>query len=160
MKNKAQKLLTICIKNNLKISLAESCTGGMVSSEIVSIPSASSVFQYGLITYSNEAKRKLLQVPRSILIKHGAVSKQTAETMVQRLFYLSKADFCIAITGIAGPSGGTKNKPVGLVYHSFLLKNRNPIVKKKIYLGNRNLIRRSATAYCLEKSFAIISSSI
>ena len=160
MKEKTQKFLNICIKNNLKISLAESCTGGMVSSAIVSIPLASSVFQYGLITYSNESKSKLLQVPKSILIKHGAVSKQTAESMVKGLFNLSKADFCIAITGIAGPSGGTKNKPVGLVYHSFLLKNKSPIVKKKLYLGNRNLIRKSATAYCLEKSFAIISSSI
>ena len=160
MNKKAKNLITICIKNKLKLSLAESCTGGMVCSSLVSIPSSSLVFQCGIVSYSNTSKNKILRVPKSVLNKYGAVSKVTAELMVRGLYNLSNADLCMGITGIAGPSGGTREKPVGLVYHSFLLKNNKLIIKKKLHLGTRNQIRIKSTDYCLEEAYKIIKLSI
>ena len=160
MIKEARKLINICKVHKLKLSIAESCTGGLICSSIVSIPFASAVFDFGITTYSNESKNKFLKIPKTTLTKHGAVSKKTAELMVISLLKVSKADFCIATTGIAGPSGGTKFKPVGLVYHSFLFRNKKVIVKKNIYKGNRNEIRKRAAKYCLEKSFDIIKSSV
>ena len=160
MNKKAKNLINICKKNKLKLSLAESCTGGMICSSLVSIPSSSLVFQCGIVSYSNSSKNKILKVPNSVLNKYGAVSKITAELMVRGLYNLSKADLCMGITGIAGPSGGTKKKPVGLVYHSFLLKNTKLIVKKKIHLGTRSLIRKKSTDFCLEQAYNIIKLSV
>ena len=160
MIKKAKDLVNLCIKNNITISAAESCTGGMFSSSIVSVPKSSAIFKFGLVTYSNVSKIKFLNIPNSILLNYGAVSKETAKLMVNNLLDLSKSNFCIAITGIAGPSGGTKIKPVGLVYHGFLFKGQKPIIIKKIYGGSRNVIRKSATIFCLEKSFSIIHSFV
>ncbi len=160
MIKKAKDLVYLCLKNNITVSVAESCTGGMLSSSIISIPKSSAVFQYGLVTYSNYSKNKFLNIPNSILLKHGAVSKETAELMVINLLKLSSTHFSAAITGIAGPSGGTNIKPVGLVYHSFLYIGKKPIIIKKIYKGNRNSIRKSATIFCLEKSFSVINSFV
>ena len=104
------------IKKNLKISFAESCTGGMLASSITSISGASKIFNIGLITYSNQAKIGLLKVPQKIIKKYGAVSVQCCLAMVNNLSKISKSKVCVSITGIAGPKGGSKQKPVGLVY--------------------------------------------
>ena len=109
-------LIKLLIKKKLKISFVESCTGGLLASTITSISGASKVFNLGLITYSNKAKIKVLRVNKNIIKKYGAVSHECCEAMVKSLYKISKANINVSITGIAGPKGGTKQKPVGLVY--------------------------------------------
>ena len=109
-------LIRILTKKKLKISFAESCTGGLLASTITSINGASKVFNLGLITYSNQAKIKVLKVNKNIIKKYGAVSHECCTAMVKNLSKISKANINVSITGIAGPKGGTKKKPVGLVY--------------------------------------------
>ena len=116
MKKLSQKVVKLLTKKRLKISFAESCTGGLLSSSITSISGSSKVFTLGFVTYSNLAKINILKVPKKILIKHGAVSYETCLYMVKNLYKISKTNISVSITGIAGPKGGTKNKPVGLVY--------------------------------------------
>ena len=111
-----KNLVKILTKKKLKIAFAESCTGGMLASETTSISGASKVFSLGLVTYSNQAKISILKVNKSIIKKYGAVSPQCCEAMVKNLAKISKAQINVSITGIAGPKGGTKQKPVGLVY--------------------------------------------
>ena len=111
-----KSLLKLLIKKKLKISLVESCTGGLLASSITSISGASKVFNLGLITYSNQAKIRLLKVNKNIIRKYGAVSRECCFAMVNNLSKISKANINVSITGIAGPKGGTKQKPVGLVY--------------------------------------------
>ena len=138
MKNLANKLVKKLIQKKLKISFAESCTGGMLSSAITSISGSSKIFNLGLITYSNEAKVDILKVPKKIISKYGAVSNECCLSMVKNLSKISKADISISITGIAGPNGGTKFKPVGLVYIG--IKKGNKIIIKKNLFKNRNRI--------------------
>jgi|TARA_B100000131_G_scaffold122797_1_gene119919 nicotinamide-nucleotide amidase len=109
-------LIRILTKKKLKISFAESCTGGLLASTITSINGASKVFNLGLITYSNQAKIKVLKVNKNIIKRYGAVSHECCTAMVKNLSKISKANINVSITGIAGPKGGTKKKPVGLVY--------------------------------------------
>ena len=116
MKNLANKLVKKLIKKKLKVSFVESCTGGLLSSLITSISGSSKIFNIGFITYSNKAKIDVLKVPKNIITKYGAVSKECCLEMVKNLSKISKANISVSITGIAGPSGGTKLKPVGLVY--------------------------------------------
>ena len=116
MKKKLIKLIYLLKKKKLKLAIAESCTGGMLSSAITSVSGASKVFTMGLVTYSNQAKISILKVPKKIIQKHGAVCIQCCLSMVNNLSKISKSKVCVSITGIAGPSGGTKQKPIGLVY--------------------------------------------
>ena len=109
-------LIKILTKKKIKIALAESCTGGLLASTITSISGASKIFNLGLITYSNQAKIKVLKVNKDIIKKYGAVSPECCYAMVKNLSRISKANINVSITGIAGPKGGTKQKPVGLVY--------------------------------------------
>ena len=111
-----KKILDQLFKKKLKISIAESCTGGLLASTITSVSGASKVFNLGLVTYSNQAKIKVLKVNKNIIKKYGAVSYECCYAMVNNLSKISKANINISITGIAGPKGGTKQKPVGLVY--------------------------------------------
>ena len=138
MKNLANKLVKKLDKKKLKISFAESCTGGLLSSLITSISGSSKVFSLGLITYSNKAKIDILKVPKNIISKHGAVSKECCFSMVKNLSKISKADISVSITGIAGPNGGTKLKPVGLVYIG--IKKGNIITIKEYIFKNTNRI--------------------
>ena len=115
MKFLANKVVKKLIKKKLKISFAESCTGGLLSSYITSISGSSKVFNLCLITYSNKAKISVLKVPKKIINKYGAVSKECCLSMVKNLSKISGANISVSITGIAGPNGGTKQKPVGLV---------------------------------------------
>jgi len=138
MNNLANKLVQRLIKKKLKISFAESCTGGMLSSTVTSISGSSKVFDMSFITYSNKAKMSILKVPKKIITKHGAVSKECCLSMVKNLSKISKANISVSITGIAGPNGGTKSKPVGLVYIG--IKKGNKIIIKENLFKNTNRI--------------------
>ena len=134
----ANKLVKKLIKKRLKISFVESCTGGLLSSSITSISGSSKIFNIGFITYSNKAKIDVLKVPKKIINKYGAVSKECCLAMVKNLSKISKANISVSITGIAGPSGGTKLKPVGLVYIG--IKKGNKIIIKENFFKNKNRI--------------------
>ena len=142
MKNLADKTVQKLIKKKLKISFAESCTGGLLSSSITSISGSSKVFNLGLITYSNKAKIEILKVPKKIISRYGAVSKESCLSMVKNLSKISKANISVSITGIAGPNGGTKLKPVGLVYigikkgNKLIIKENRFISKSRITIKN------------------------
>lgn len=134
---------------NLKITCAESCTGGLLSGRIINVPGVSDVYQAGFVTYSNKAKHKLLGVKKSTLKKFGAVSKQTAREMAAGAARAARADVAVAVTGIAGPDGGTPEKPVGLVYIGCSVKGK-VTVKKCQFSGSRGQIRESAVAAALK----------
>ena len=129
------------LKRNITISIAESCTGGLLSSKFTSVAGISKIFNMGLITYSNKAKSNLLKISQNHLKKYGAVSHQTATLMVKNLHHLTKSKLCISTTGIAGPSGGTKAKPVGLIYFGIKYKNKTIILEKK-FKGSRTQIQQ------------------
>ena len=141
MKNLTIKVIQKLIKKKLKVSFAESCTGGMLSSTITSISGSSKVFHLGLITYSNKAKINILKVPKKIINKYGAVSKECCLSMVKNLNKISKANISLSITGIAGPNGGTKLKPVGLVYIGIKKGNKISIKEKRFKSKKRNTIQ-------------------
>ncbi|MDC1163061.1 CinA family protein [Candidatus Pelagibacter sp.] len=151
-----KNLVKILTKKKLKIALAESCTGGMLASEITSISGASKVFGLGLVTYSNQAKITVLKVNKSIIQKYGAVSPQCCEAMVKNLSKISKAQINVSITGIAGPNGGTKKKPVGLVYIGVKKNNKIFITKNVFKEKSRKAIQKST----IKKTFKIIKSLI
>jgi nicotinamide-nucleotide amidase len=138
MNNISLKIVKLLTKKKLTVSFAESCTGGLLASSITSISGSSKVFNIGLVTYSNNAKVKLLQVPKKTITKYGAVSYETCLSMVKNLSKISKANISISITGVAGPNGGTKAKPVGLVYIG--LKKGNKIIVKKNYFKSKKRI--------------------
>ena len=143
MKKLSQKVVKLLSKKRLKISLAESCTGGLLSSSITSISGSSKVFTLGLVTYSNQTKINILKVPKRIIMKHGAVSYETCLSMVKNLKKISKTNISVSITGVAGPKGGTKQKPVGLVYIG-IKKGSKTSVKKFLFKSKkRNSIQRS-----------------
>ena len=129
------------LNRNITISVAESCTGGLLSSKFTSIAGISKIFNMGLITYSNKAKSNLLKISQNHLKKYGAVSHQTAALMVKNLYHLTKSKLCISTTGIAGPSGGTKAKPVGLIYFGIKYKNKTIILEKR-FKGSRAQIQQ------------------
>ena len=137
-------------KKRLKISFAESCTGGMLASKITSISGASKVFGLGLVTYSNQAKISVLKINKNIIQKYGAVSPQCCEAMVKNLAKISKAQINVSITGIAGPNGGTKTKPVGLVYIGVKNKNKILITKNIFKQKSRKAIQNSTVKRTLE----------
>ena len=114
--NLNQQIFNILRKKKIKISFAESCTGGLLSTSITSISGSSKVFSMGLVTYSNQSKINILKIPKNIIQKNGAVSIQCCLSMVNNLSKISKSKVCVSVTGIAGPKGGTRQKPVGLVY--------------------------------------------
>ena len=150
MKKKITQIIKLLKRKKLKISFAESCTGGMLSSAITSVSGASKVFTMGLVTYSNQAKMSILKVPKKIIQKHGAVSIQCCLSMVNNLSKISKGKVCVSITGIAGPSGGTKQKPVGLVYIG--VKNGKKVIVSKSQFKNkgRSSIQKAAVKKSLE----------
>ena len=149
MKKETVKVINLLKRKKLKIGIAESCTGGMLSSAITSVNGASKVFTMGLVTYSNQAKMSILKVPKKIIQKHGAVSIQCCLSMVNNLSKISKSKICVSITGVAGPKGGTKQKPVGLVYIG--VKNGKKILISKNQFKNkgRNAIQRATVKKAL-----------
>ena len=151
-----KNLVKILTKKKFKIAFAESCTGGMLASETTSISGASKVFSLGLVTYSNQAKISVLKVNKSIIKKYGAVSPQCCQAMVKNLAKISKAQINVSITGIAGPNGGTKKKPVGLVYIGVKKNNKILITKNVFKEKSRKAIQKST----IKKTFKIIKSLI
>ncbi len=155
MKNLAYKIISKLHKKRLTIAFAESCTGGMLASTITSVSGSSKVFNLGFITYSNKAKINVLKVSKKVIIKYGAVSKECCISMVKNLSKISNANISVSITGIAGPNGGTKLKPVGLVYigvkkgkkinvYEFFFKNKNrSFIQKETVRKSLNLILNS-----------------
>ena len=152
MKKISQKIVRLLKKKRLKISFAESCTGGLLSSTITSVSGASKVFTMGMVAYSNQAKTSILKVPKQIIKKHGAVSIECCLSMVNNLSKISKSKICVSITGIAGPSGGTKKKPVGLVYVGIKKGNKIKIHKCLFKNKGRSYIQKAA----IRKSLGLI----
>lgn len=136
-------------KYDLSLTTAESCTGGMLSARLINVPGVSEVFKEGFITYSNKAKRKLLSVSKSTLKKYGAVSEQTAKEMASGGVFAADTDACVAVTGIAGPDGGSEEKPVGLVYIAVYMKGK-VTVEQYQFKGNREKIREQAVVKALD----------
>ena len=130
-----KKIISLIKRKKMKLAIAESCTGGMLSSAITSVSGSSKVFTIGLVTYSNQAKTGILKVPQKIIKKYGVVSIQCCLAMVNNLSRISKSKVCISITGIAGPKGGSKQKPVGLVYIG--IKNGKKVVVNKCNFKNK-----------------------
>ena len=143
-------------KKKLKISFAESCTGGLLANTITSISGASKVFNMGFITYSNQAKIKILKISKNIIIKYGAVSPQCCKAMVVNLSKISKANINVSITGIAGPNGGTKKKPVGLVYIGIKKGNKIIIIKNLFKSKKRKSIQRSTVKKAIKALNSLI----
>ena len=144
MKKLSEKIVRLLRKKKLKISFAESCTGGLLSSSITSISGSSKVFTLGLVTYSNQAKINILKVPKRIIMKHGAVSYETCLYMVKNLNKISKTNVSVSITGVAGPKGGTKQKPVGLVFIG-IKKGNKTLIKKFLFKNKERLSIQKAT---------------
>ena len=144
-----KSLIRLLIKKKYKISLAESCTGGLLASSITSISGASKVFNLGLVTYSNKAKIKILKINKNIINKYGAVSHECCKAMVKNLSKISKANINVSITGIAGPKGGTKQKPVGLVYIGVKKNNKIQIIKCLFKSKKRSSIQKATVKKAL-----------
>ena len=146
----SSKIVSLLRKKKFTISFAESCTGGLLSSSITSISGSSKVFTLGLITYSNKSKINILKIPKKKIIKYGAVSYETCLSMVKNLNKISKTNISVSITGIAGPNGGTREKPVGLVYIG-IKKNNKILVKKFLFKSKiRKLIQQNTVNKALD----------
>jgi nicotinamide-nucleotide amidase len=135
---------------NLKVATAESCTGGMIAAAITDIAGSSHVFERGFVTYSNEAKRELLDVPESVLIEYGAVSESVARAMVLGTLDHSHADIVVSVTGIAGPGGGSLEKPVGLVFIAAGRRGEPVAVERHVFPGDRAAVRKATALRALE----------
>ncbi len=156
MRKLSQKVVKLLSKKKLKISFAESCTGGLLSNSITSISGSSKVFTLGLVTYSNQAKMNILKIPKKIIMNHGAVSHETCLYMVKNLNKISKTNISVSITGVAGPRGGTKQKPVGMVYIG-IKKGNKTLVKKFLFKNKkRKLIQKASVNQALKMIFKII----
>ena len=143
------KLHKMLIKKKTTISVAESCTGGLLSSELTKLSGSSKYFKMGLITYSNNAKINILKVKKSIIDKYGAVSQECCKSMVENLSKLSKSKINLSITGVAGPKGGTKNKPVGLVFIGIKKRNKILIIKNLFGKKKRSIIQSNTVKKCV-----------
>ena len=154
MKKISQKIVRLLKKKKLKISFAESCTGGILSSAITSVNGSSKVFKLGLVAYSNQSKNKVLKIPKNIIKKYGSVSYHVCLAMVKNVSKISETNMSVAITGIAGPSGGTKIKPVGLVYVGIKKDNKTKVKKYLFKNKGRSYIQRTA----VNKSLGLILS--
>lgn len=146
----AKDVLTAAKTCGKRIATAESCTGGLIGGCLTAIPGSSNSFEGGLVTYSDESKISLLGVPRDAISENGAVSDIVAAAMAEGALAASGADIAISVTGIAGPDGGTKTKPVGLVYMALAQTGRDALVKRYVFAGTRTDVRRAAVGAALE----------
>lgn len=149
LNEKAARLLRLCRDNGVMLTTAESCTGGMIAAAITDIPGSSDVFERGFVTYSNKSKTELLDVPVKLIENKGAVSEEVAIAMAEGAIRNSAANLAASVTGIAGPSGGTKEKPVGLVYIAICKKNTKTTSFRYNFAGSRDYIRKKTTDYVL-----------
>jgi nicotinamide-nucleotide amidase len=147
----ARRLLEACAKaGNAKIATAESCTGGLIGAALTAIPGSSRWYDRGFVTYANAAKRDMLGVPSAILRQHGAVSPETAIAMAEGALKKSPVAAAVAVTGIAGPDGGTADKPVGLVFMASASQNQPPLLERHLFAGNRDEVRHAAALAALK----------
>lgn len=158
MKN-AKKVVQLLSRHQLKIAFAESCTGGLLAVHITSIPGSSKVLDLAVVTYANFAKTSILGVSEHTLFTYGAVSAQTAKEMVIGLKNISLANICISVTGIAGPGGGTTEKPVGMVYIGYDLLGKIEI-EQKLFMGSRKNIRQQTTEHIFKKILVDIKNNV
>jgi len=156
MKSFSKKIIHYLKKKKIRISFAESCTGGLLSSAITAVDGSSKVFDLGLVAYSNQSKINILKIPKSIIRKYGTVSEQVCLAMTKNLSKISKTDISVSITGIAGPKGGTKEKPVGLVYVG--IKKGNKIEIKKYLFKNKG--REYIQKATVKKSLRLILNTL
>tara|TARA_Y100000591_G_C21797581_1_gene680213 strand:+ start:1120 stop:1593 length:474 start_codon:yes stop_codon:yes gene_type:complete len=156
MKKLSKKIITLLIKKKLKLAVAESCTGGLLSNIITSISGSSKVFSMGLVTYSNQSKFKLLKVPKNTITNFGAVSTKCCLSMLNGLNKLSNSDITVSITGIAGPKGGTRKKPVGLVYIG-IKRGKKTYIKEYFFKNKgRAKVQKSAVNKSLQLILSIL----
>ena len=153
LEKKAAQLL---LKHRKTVSLAESCTGGLLGHLLTNTPGSSEYFKLGLVTYSYEAKEKLLKIPHNLLIKHGAVSEPVTKLMAINVRKLLKTDFSVSITGIAGPSGATRTKPLGLAYIA-VASSRKTVCRKFIFHGSRLSVKKQAANKALQLLLKFLS---
>ncbi len=144
----AAALVALCTQKRLRVATAESCTGGLAASAITAIPGASAIFTHGFVTYANEAKTKMLGVPAAMLAAHGAVSPEVAAAMAQGARERASANLAVSTTGIAGPEGGSAEKPVGTVWFG-LATPRGVTTYHRIFPGNRDEVRQASTDFAL-----------
>jgi nicotinamide-nucleotide amidase len=141
---KSKALLDTCAQRRIRLALAESCTGGLLAGALTAVPGSSAVVERGFVTYSNEAKAESLGVPQEIIRSEGAVSAPVARAMAEGALAHSLADASAAITGVAGPGGGTDAKPVGLVFIASARRGRPTLVERHVFPGDRGAIRRAS----------------
>ena len=151
-----KKIISLIRRKKMKLAIAESCTGGMLSSAITSVSGSSKVFTMGLVTYSNQAKTSILKVPQKIIKKYGSVSVQCCLAMVNNLSKISNSKVCVSITGIAGPKGGSKQKPVGLVYIGIRVGKKVIVNKCNFKNKGRAYIQRQTVKKSLNLLFRLI----
>ena len=149
---RATDIIEAATKQNVTLATAESCTGGMVAAALTAVAGASASFKCGFITYSNESKQDVLAVPKAVLAKYGAVSEQVARAMAEGARAKAKTDFAVGITGIAGPTGGSSEKPVGTVYIA-LAGVEHSLCRHYVFSGDREEIRLKATQKALDLLF-------
>tara|TARA_E500000178_G_C16594659_1_gene561952 strand:- start:6 stop:479 length:474 start_codon:yes stop_codon:yes gene_type:complete len=152
-----KKIISLLVRKKLKLAIAESCTGGMLSSAITSVSGSSKAFTLGLVTYSNKAKNSVLKVPKKIIKTYGAVSAQCCLAMVNNLGKISKAKVCVSITGIAGPRGGSEQKPVGLVYIGIKLRKKIIVNKYNFRNNGRKSIQSKTVKKTLNLLFKLLN---
>jgi nicotinamide-nucleotide amidase len=146
----SEAALAACRARGWRVATAESCTGGLVAAALTAIAGSSDVVERGLVTYSNRAKQELLGVPPETIAAHGAISAETAAAMAQGAVVRAGVDLAVSTTGVAGPGGGTAQKPVGLVYLAVARKNGAARVERRVFAGDRAAVRRGALALALE----------
>jgi nicotinamide-nucleotide amidase len=146
----AQKLLAACRARGQKLVTAESCTGGLIAAALTHFGGSSDVFERGFVTYSNEAKTELLGVPALLIKRHGAVSEEVARAMAEGALVFSRANVAVSATGVAGPGGGSEEKPVGLVWFAIATRGGASAAHEKRFLGDRSAVRAQAVAFALE----------
>ncbi len=145
-----ETVLAACRRRGLTLATAESCTGGMVAAALTSVAGSSDVVERGFVAYSNAAKSELLGVPTGLIEAMGAVSSEVAEAMAQGALARSHADLAVAVTGIAGPGGGSKDKPVGLVFLAFARRGGTALVERHLFGGDRGAVRDASVRRALE----------
>ena len=151
-----QRIVSLLKKKKFKIAVAESCTGGLLSSTITSVSGSSKIFTMGLVTYSNYAKSNILKISKKLITKHGSVSIQCCLAMVNNLKKISRAEVCVSITGIAGPRGGSKLKPVGLVYIGIIIGKKVFVTKCNFKNNGRIFVQKQTIKKALNLLLSLV----
>ena len=145
----AEALLQACRDKQVRIATAESCTGGLIAAALTAIPGASDVLDRGFVSYSNDAKHDMLGVPLATIEQHGAVSEEVAAAMATGALDRSNAGIAISVTGLAGPGGGSADKPIGLVCFGIARRDQPPVASEQVFSGDRTAVRAAAVAHAI-----------